>query len=287
MVRLRLQLLSVTAFSVLMNLSACGGSDSGQPADTSQFNPDLPAAENTGEPGGDTTAIAGLWDGTTVVDGASDVVYWSMAANGVLTRYDYQQDGAGNATGENCYAVGEPITVTPEGGDDYSVFDVAVTAVRNADTLTITFLEADKNDLDANGDSTELPVFNWGLLTSPSLEDLNSCAADVESSGQSVGDESSITDQVAILGSDPTGDNDEFDLPIGINWSDIPQYTGDGKPYITRNECTTNGGIIVGDPGDGSVSRPGYRCASGVEPVAYITYLEGEPISIEGEVCCV
>ncbi|MBX2837876.1 MAG: hypothetical protein KTR35_13535 [Gammaproteobacteria bacterium] len=162
------------SLGAMVFLAACS-SDDDNASDESQFNPDAPETENTGEPGGDISAIAGLWDGTTPVADSSDVVYWYFAQNGVLTRYDYQQDGAPGATDENCYIVGDPITVTPEGGDDYSLFNVAVSAVRTDDQLTMTFYEADRNDLDADGDTEEVPTFTWSLLTTPVLEDLNAC----------------------------------------------------------------------------------------------------------------
>ena len=189
---------TITASAVLL-LVGCGGNEtnsvnlneSGQNnADsTSQFNPDLEGVGNTGEPGGDITAIAGLWDGTT---SNGDVVYWSFAADGVLTRYDFQQDGITSASGENCYSVSEPITVTPEGGEDYSIGNVAVTAVVNGEFLSVTFLEADQFDLDENGDTEETPVFMWTRLNTPVLEDLNSCTQptdDIQPADEVAGDQ--------------------------------------------------------------------------------------------------
>jgi len=129
-----------------------------------------------------------LWDGTT---SNGDVVYWHFAADGVLTRYDFQQDGMSAASGENCYLVNGPVTVTPEGGEDYSIANVAVNAVVNGESLTITFLETDQNDLDENGDTEETPVFIWTRLNTPVLEDLNSCsqsAVDTPPSDESAGD---------------------------------------------------------------------------------------------------
>lgn len=186
------------AASAVLLLVGCGGNgtNSDNPNEsgetntdsTSQFNPDLEGMVNTGEPGGDITAIAGLWDGTT---SNGDVVYWSFAADGVLTRYDFQQDGIPSASGENCYSVSEPITVTPEGGEDYSIGNVAVTAVVNGESLSITFLEADQFDLDENGDTQETPVFVWTRLTTPMLEDLNSCTPstdDIQTTDEVAGD---------------------------------------------------------------------------------------------------
>lgn len=129
-----------------------------------------------------------MWDGTT---NNGDVVYWHFAADGLLTRYDFQQDGISSASGENCYFANEPVTVTPEGGEDYSIANVAVTAVVNGESLTVTFLEADQNDLNENGDTEETPVFNWTRLITPVLEDLNSCsqsAVDTRPSNEGAGD---------------------------------------------------------------------------------------------------
>jgi len=187
--------------TIALFIVACGGSgtdseslteggDNNQ-AGISQLNPDLDGEVNTGEPGGDITAIAGLWDGTTSNGGTNDVVYWNFAANGVLTRYDFQQDGISSASGENCYVVSEPITVTPEGGEDYSIDNVAVTAVVVGESLRITFLEADENDLDENGDTEEMPEFIWTRLNSPVLEDLNNCTpstVDTQPSEESAAD---------------------------------------------------------------------------------------------------
>ena len=188
---------TITTSAVLL-LVGCGGNgtssdnltESGEnnSDSNSEFNPDLQGVVNTGEPGGDITAIAGLWDGTTS-DG--DVVYWSFAAEGVLTRYDFQQDGITSASGENCYYVNEPITVTPESGDDYSIGNIAVTAVVNGESLSVTFLEADQFDLDENGDTEETPVFTWTRLNVPLLEDLNSCTPstdDIQTSDEVAGD---------------------------------------------------------------------------------------------------
>ncbi|KAL7557102.1 hypothetical protein ACA910_009192 [Epithemia clementina (nom. ined.)] len=56
---------------------------------------------------------------------------------------------------------------------------------------------------------------------------------------------------------------------------------------LTRQECTEAGGVIVGDIGDGSTFRPGYLCESnGEPPFDVIVSLPGEPVFIEGAVCC-
>ena len=59
------------------------------------------------------------------------------------------------------------------------------------------------------------------------------------------------------------------------------------RPTLTRAECLTNGGSVIGDIGDGATQRPEFRCASGLSPIAAIAFLEGEPVANEGEVCCI
>lgn len=56
---------------------------------------------------------------------------------------------------------------------------------------------------------------------------------------------------------------------------------------LTRHECGKLGGTIVGDPGDGSTQRATYLCDSnGAPPLAIAVPSPGEPIAMEGEVCC-
>lgn len=59
-----------------------------------------------------------------------------------------------------------------------------------------------------------------------------------------------------------------------------------GEAPLTTAQCIQAGGSIVGDPGDGSVHRPDYICESGLPPLGAIRFLEGEPIPVEGAVCC-
>lgn len=167
--------LTCTLTLLALSLAACSNSDDKSNA-TSEFNPGLNDFQSSdGVPGGDTTAIAGLWDGTGLNSDTDDVVYWNLANDGLLTRYDYQQDGGATTSGQNCFIVGDPTTVTPEGNNSYSIRNVAVEATRNGDSLTIMFIDSDVNDLNANGDTDEMPTFNWVLLASPTLEDLNPC----------------------------------------------------------------------------------------------------------------
>ena len=59
------------------------------------------------------------------------------------------------------------------------------------------------------------------------------------------------------------------------------------RPTLSRQECLDQGGVVVGDIGDGAIHRDDYRCAiNGEPPVATILPAAGEPIAFEGEVCC-
>jgi len=61
---------------------------------------------------------------------------------------------------------------------------------------------------------------------------------------------------------------------------------GSARPSITAEACEGNGGSVVGDIGDGAIHRPDYRCVNGAKPTANIRSADGEPIAIEGSVCC-
>lgn len=58
------------------------------------------------------------------------------------------------------------------------------------------------------------------------------------------------------------------------------------RPSMTAQECEAAGGTVVGDIGDGAIHKPDYVCASGSPPSASIRAAEGQPIAIEGNVCC-
>ena len=56
---------------------------------------------------------------------------------------------------------------------------------------------------------------------------------------------------------------------------------------LTAEECTAKNGEVVGDIGDGAIHRPEYRCPqNGQPPLGPITASGGEPVAIEGAVCC-
>ena len=55
---------------------------------------------------------------------------------------------------------------------------------------------------------------------------------------------------------------------------------------ITAAECEAQGGQVVGDIGDGAIYKADYTCANGKRPIAGIEPAAGEPIAVEGSVCC-
>ena len=58
------------------------------------------------------------------------------------------------------------------------------------------------------------------------------------------------------------------------------------RPEMTNDECTEQGGSAVGDIGNGAIHRPDYRCENGEPPLGTIVPVKGEPVPIEGAVCC-
>jgi hypothetical protein len=81
--------------------------------------------------------------------------------------------------------------------------------------------------------------------------------------------------------------------PKGGNEPEPPKTTSQPEPQpverpsLTTAECEAQGGMVVGDIGDGAIHRPDYVCeASGKPPIGTIRPVEGEPIAVEGSVCC-
>lgn len=58
------------------------------------------------------------------------------------------------------------------------------------------------------------------------------------------------------------------------------------RPSLSEETCLEQGGSMVGDIGDGAVHRPEYVCPSGHPPLGSIVAGAGEPIGVEGAVCC-
>ena len=76
---------------------------------------------------------------------------------------------------------------------------------------------------------------------------------------------------------------DETATPVG---DPAPAAPASERPRLTGAECEAKSGVVVGDIGDGAVHRPDYKCADGQAPIASIRPAEGEPVAIEGSVCC-
>jgi hypothetical protein len=58
------------------------------------------------------------------------------------------------------------------------------------------------------------------------------------------------------------------------------------RKSLPQEECTAQGGTVVGDIGDGATQRPDYLCPSGKKPLGNIAPPAGGPVAIEGAVCC-
>lgn len=65
-----------------------------------------------------------------------------------------------------------------------------------------------------------------------------------------------------------------------------PPAAGSDRASMTNAECEAKGGRVVGDIGDGAIHRPDYTCEGGQPPLGNIGPTEGEPVAIEGSVCC-
>ncbi len=55
---------------------------------------------------------------------------------------------------------------------------------------------------------------------------------------------------------------------------------------MTPDQCEARGGTIMGDPGDGRIHRPDYRCPNGEPALGPVRYETGDMIPVEGSVCC-
>lgn len=81
-------------------------------------------------------------------------------------------------------------------------------------------------------------------------------------------------------------DSNESTPPPSSTPSSTPPSPTTDRPAMTNAECESKGGRVVGDIGDGAIHRPDYTCESGKPPLGSIRAVEGEPIPIEGAVCC-
>jgi hypothetical protein len=56
---------------------------------------------------------------------------------------------------------------------------------------------------------------------------------------------------------------------------------------MTAQQCTDQGGEVVGDIGDGAIHQPDYKCPKSAQPpIGHIAAEPGKPAAIEGAVCC-
>lgn len=86
----------------------------------------------------------------------------------------------------------------------------------------------------------------------------------------------------------PKGGPDGSELPTPAPTTAEPD-PGPGptdRPSLTSAQCQAQGGTVVGDIGDGAIHRPDYMCESGQAPMGTIVAEQGEPIAVEGAVCC-
>lgn len=68
-----------------------------------------------------------------------------------------------------------------------------------------------------------------------------------------------------------------------------PELPGLGSKHstqMTAQECVNAGGVVVGDIGDGRIHRTGYLCENGEAPLGTIVPIQGQPMAVEGAVCC-
>ncbi len=111
--------------------------------ETSEPGPGADQIPLSNVPGGDTTAVAGYWDGTT---GDGGERYFDIAPNGLWTEYflTYEGDMPGN-----CYWVTEPQTLTPEdpAANGYSLADgrvLTLTTDASRTALTVEWVLEDR-----------------------------------------------------------------------------------------------------------------------------------------------
>lgn len=95
-----------------------------------------------------------------------------------------------------------------------------------------------------------------------------------------------LTLVAAVTGLLMTGCGKKGEAPGTAAPTEPAPSAGSERPTLTNAECEAKGGRIVGDIGDGAIHRPDYTCEGGQPPIASIRAVEGEPVPIEGSVCC-
>jgi len=129
--------------------------------------------------------IAGLYDFTfTTDDGLEDVYYAQIFENGTITLYDYQQDDIDQ--GDSCYYIYSGYNViSPLGNDEFvltsyinpddncETYSQQGIIIRSATQLSSTF--QDIEDVDYDGDTTELITEFYPLLSGVTPDSFNRC----------------------------------------------------------------------------------------------------------------
>jgi len=137
---------------------------------------------------GDSSSIAGLYDLTKTTDGIQDVAYMTIAENGSITFYDYQQDDKDQ--GDNCYNITSGVAVVSAKENDQFVRTSYIDADANCEILTeegtIVLNESeietvlsstfpDLDDEDNDGDTSDLITEILPVRTDISSESFNRC----------------------------------------------------------------------------------------------------------------
>ena len=83
------------------------------------------------------------------------------------------------------------------------------------------------------------------------------------------------------------GSNQSSPSPQAPDPAPAPSEPAPTAKTMTADECTAAGGEVMGDIGDGAIHKPDYKCPkSGEAPLGHIKSAEGEPMGVEGAVCC-
>lgn len=174
---LRFCLLPATILSLSV-LAACSSNDdplsndaTGNGGDLQTMPTGFPLVPAT--PGGDITPIAGLYDAQRIIDNETDERYALFDATGLFTIYDLEQDALGS--GDNCYRPTEPVSVTPNGGDSYTIDKRETTIVRSQSGIELSFI--DSTDEDEDGDLSEALSQSWRAVEGIVVDDLFDCRA--------------------------------------------------------------------------------------------------------------
>jgi len=134
---------------------------------------------------GSTASIAGLYDYSVAFESiVVDTKYWEIDNNGSMTFYDYQQDAVGS--GDNCYIISTGFRVlSPQGNNEFvnteyinadescEISVTQATITRSETEITATFVDTD--DLDEDGDATELFTDILPVLNGFTTESFNAC----------------------------------------------------------------------------------------------------------------